>query len=148
MTQHAAPILSRWHIYTRFGQFEASREDIITFPDGVPGFEACRQFVLIKSDSMAPLKCLQAVEPPYPSFLVIDPKLVEPEYQLKLGANDRRRLGGADEVLLRLVIVASTDQGASVNLRAPVVINTTQMVGYQVIPEESSYPLTRALDVE
>jgi flagellar assembly factor FliW len=147
--------VTRWQLYTRFGPFEAERQDVIHFADGIPGFEGCRQFVLIASDQLAPLRCLQALEEPYPSFLVIDPALIDPGYDVALSARDESRLsrhGGedagadaADAPLLRLVMVTSTEQGATVNLRAPIVISTRQMIGCQVIPEESAYSVSHPL---
>ena len=62
-------------IVTRFGEFDAEPADVLSFPQGLPGFEPCRQFVLLSADDLHPLQCLHAVAGPPASFLVIDPRV-------------------------------------------------------------------------
>ncbi len=134
---------TRISVDTRFGAFEADLRDMVTFPDGMPGFEACRRFVVLSSIEMAPIQCLHAVDGPPASFLAIDPRLVLPSYRSVLSQADRLRLGVTDEgplLWLALVTVAD-DNSAVVNLRAPIVINPTRMTGFQVMPHNSLYPL-------
>jgi flagellar assembly factor FliW len=121
--------------------------DVIRFPGGLPGFEACRGFVLMASDSLGPVQCLKAVEGPAASFLVIDPRRVFPEYRCELSAADMHRLGitAADRIaekLLWLVLITiEVDGTIAVNLRAPVVINPDRMIGHQVVPFQCVYPI-------
>ena len=133
----------RVRLQTRFGEFEADARDVLRFPAGLPGFEQCRHFVVLSSMAMAPLQCLHAVDGPAASFLTVDPRLILPQYRCVLSAEDRDRLG-ADErtLLLWLALVAVDEQDvATVNLRAPVVINPTRMIAFQVMPHDSLYPL-------
>ena len=121
----------------------ALARDVIQFPHGLPGFEQCRGFVLMASDSLGPLQCLKAVQGPPASFLVIDPRRVLADYRCELTHNDRRRLGaGADDTLLWLALVTiELDSTITVNLRAPIVINPSRMIGCQVVPYDCIYPL-------
>lgn len=127
---------------TAFGTFHVAAHDIITFPAGMPGFEQCRQFVLLSSDDLSPFQCLQSVEGPAASFLVIDPRRALADYRCALTEVDRLRLGGEheDTLLWAAVVSVQADQ-TQVNLRAPVVINPRLMVGYQLMPSNSLYPL-------
>jgi flagellar assembly factor FliW len=139
----------RVRVNTRFGEFEADPRDILSFPDGMPGFEQCHRFVVLSSMTMAPLQCLHAVDGPPATFLAVDPRLVLPKYRCVLSAGDLARLG-ADEsgVLLWLALVTVDDSGeATVNLRAPVVVNPSRMTGFQVVPSNSLYPLRYPLAV-
>jgi flagellar assembly factor FliW len=131
------------HLETRFGVFDADRRSLVEFPVGVPAFEQCRHFVLMASPSIDPFQCLHAVDGPAASFLVINPKLVFPEYRCKLSPADRDRFQVTDQApLLWLVLVSLKDNGeAFANLRAPVVINPARMIGYQVMPHDSLYPM-------
>ena len=117
--------------------------DVVQFPHGLPGFEQCRGFVVLASDSLGPLQCLKAVQGPAASFLVIDPRRVLADYRCELTDNDRRRLGaGADDTLLWLALVTiELDSTITVNLRAPIVINPARMIGCQVVPYHCVYPL-------
>ena len=138
-------------VKTGFGEFDVRPEDVLTFPTGLPGFERCRRFVLVSSEDIAPFQCLQSVDGPPASFLVIDPRLVLPTYRAVLSAVDCIRLGVApDATLLWLAIVVpgDTDERPQVNLRAPIVINPATMVGYQLMPSNSLYPLRHPLGGE
>ena len=117
--------------------------DTIRFPQGVPGFESCRGFVLMASDALGPLQCLKAVDGPPASFLVIDPRRVLPDYRCELSALDQARLGVHDQdTLLWLALVTiELDGTITVNLRAPIVINPAAMVGQQVVPYHCVYPI-------
>lgn len=117
--------------------------DAVRFPNGLPGFEACRSFVLMASENLGPLQCLKAVEGPAASFLVIDPRRVLPEYRCDLSDADRHRLGVTDtSTLLWLVLITiELDGTITANLRAPVVINPERMVGHQVVPHDCVYPI-------
>lgn len=127
---------------TAFGTFHVTANDVIAFPSGMPGFEQCRRFVLLSSDELAPFQCLQSVEGPAASFLVLDPRRALPDYRCLLSEVDRLRLGTADDgaLLWASIVTVQADQ-TFVNLRAPVVINATRMVGYQLMPSNSLYPL-------
>jgi len=126
-------------------------ESVISFPEGLPGFETCRGFVLVSSPELEPLQQLQSVIGPHASFMGIDPKRVLPNYHCTLSQADRERLGATeDSVLLWLALIAIEQDGtATANLRAPVVINPETMIGRQVMPYRGLYALRHPLsDVE
>jgi flagellar assembly factor FliW len=119
----------------------SAQQQVIEFPAGIPGFETCRRFVLLAPADLAPLSCLRALDPPAASFLVVDPKLLDPKYDLTLREFERTRLGANNEPLLWLAIVTVDTDGASANLRAPVVINPRRMIGCQFIRDDHDYPV-------
>ena len=148
MTTTGSPVFDR-KTDARFGPFELGTPHVIQFPAGIPGFEGCRRFVLIVSHDLAPLSCLQALDPPEASFVTVDPALLVPEYDFTLRELERRRLGASDqEKLLWLALVTIEDGIATANLRAPVVINPRRMVGCQFIREDSDYPVRFLIDLE
>jgi flagellar assembly factor FliW len=129
-------------VETAFGTFDVSPDEIIAFPAGLPGFEECRRFVVLSSRELEPFKCLQSVEGPSASFLAVDPRRAFPDYRCVLSDVDRARLGDPDETsLVWLAVVTVLDDQTLVNLRAPVVVNPTRMLGYQLMPSNSLYPL-------
>lgn len=137
-------------VETRFGTFQAAEHDVIQIPGGVPAFEGCTRYVLVSGPDIQPFNCLQGLDAPSPSFLVIDPRLVEPAYRAALSAMDARRLESVDgEPLLYLAIVHLAASGeASVNLRAPIVINPRRMVAIQALPHDSGYRHDHPLRLE
>ena len=141
MTAHGLPgDVTR--VETAFGTFDVAAGDIVSFPAGLPGFEECRRFVVLSSRELEPFKCLQSVEGPSASFLAVDPRRAFPDYRCALSDVDRVRLGEPDEAtLVWLAIVTVTAEETIVNLRAPVVVNPARMLGYQLMPSNSLYPL-------
>lgn len=132
---------------TEVDQTSVDPKNVVNFPDGLPGFEACRRFVLLSSDETAPLRCLHALEGPNASFLAIDPKAALPNYRWELSAADRNRLGVTDDTALLWLALVMVDEDGTVtaNLRAPVVINPERMVGFQIMPFQCVYPLRHVL---
>jgi flagellar assembly factor FliW len=133
----------RLQLRSRFADVEVDPRDVVSFPDGLPGYEGSREFVLLDIDDLAPLKVLHAINGSEPCFLVVDPKSVMPTYRCEITGADRLRLGAAeDATLVWLAIVTVRGDGeVAVNLRAPIVINPAGMIGRQVMPNACVYPL-------
>lgn len=125
---------------------EITVSETVRFQDGIPGFESCRQWVILAAEEQTPLRRLQAVDGDA-AFLAIDPRSVMDAYRCELSNTDRRRLGVVDDTpLLWLALVIVEPAGAvTVNLRAPIVINPRTMLGQQVLPQDSLYPLRHVL---
>ena len=126
---------------------EITVSEAVTFPDGIPGFESCRNWVVMAAEEATPLRRLHAIDGAEASFLAIDPRVVLDNYRCDLSAADRRHLGAGDnDPLLWLAIVMMEPSGAlTVNLRAPIVINPKTMIGQQVLPHNCLYPLRHVL---
>lgn len=125
--------------------------DVVHFPEGLPGFEACRRYVVVTAASFEPFCSLQGQGAGAPAFVTIDPRYVVPDFDCSLDPTDRARLHlSADDSpdnlpLLWLAVVTATDGGATVNLRAPIVINPQAMRGVQLVSAASEQPLAFAL---
>ena len=147
MTRVTAPDAPQSEDRRAVGGVAVDPTAVIRFPDGLPGFELCRSFVLLSSPELDPLRQLRTVDGPEASFVGIDPKRILPTYRCELSEFDRERLGATDEsVLLWLALIALDDDGTTtVNLRAPVVINPDTMTGRQVMPHRGLYALRHVL---
>ncbi len=132
---------------TRFGQLETleiPEEMVLEFPYGLPGFESHNSFALIEDARYVPFHWLQSMVDPAVVFLVIDPKLVVEEYRVNFAELDVDCLelvvSGEPEVLCVLVMPKDI-ASATINLKAPVIVNRTRRRGKQVILAEERYPL-------
>lgn len=125
---------------------EITVSETVTFPNGIPGFESCHKWVVLAAEGQTPLRRLHAVDGEA-AFLALDPRQVLEGYRCELNDADRARVGAdATTTLLWLVLVNVEASGAvSVNLRAPIVINPRTMMGQQVMPHDSLYPLRHVL---
>jgi len=151
MIQHPVPFPPAAHP-ERTGdveRLEPRLEDVITFPDGLPGFEVCRRFVMMSYEGTLPIVCLQGLEASSPAFLTVDPALVLASYRLDLSPSDCRRLDAreGDTLVWLAIVTVGADQAATVNLRAPIVINPRLMIAFQVMPHDCLYPLRHPLSL-
>lgn len=124
----------------------AGPETVIRFPEGLPGLEQAHDWQMVEHEDAAPFLWLQSVDRPAISLLVVDPLVVAADYDPKLSVHDLARVGlVADEPRVVLAVVTWRDDGPTVNLRAPLVLNPTRMLGAQVILEEARWPLRHTI---
>jgi flagellar assembly factor FliW len=123
---------------------------VVTFTEGLPGFEACRRFVLVESEALRPFRLVQGLDDGGPSFVGIDPRRVEESYDVPLDRGDLARLQAepGQPLVWFAIITARSDRPATANLRAPIVINPKSMRGIQLLPPDSSYRVDHPLSVE
>jgi len=115
---------------------------VVRFPDGIPGFEMCQRFALIAADDLSPLSCLQGLDAPFPSFLAADPVNLRADYRPVLSEADRARLGAREgDAVLWLVLLTIDLQQVTANLKAPVAVNASTMLGRQILLEETDFPV-------
>ncbi len=133
---------------SNFGTVDFRDEDVILFPGGMPGFEQLHRFLLIDTEACEPLRFLQSIERPEISFPVIDPLVLEPDYKVELTAEQRSRLELTDDsdLLIWCVVTVSEDAlKATMNLLAPVVVNSVNSKAAQIVLVGQDYPIERPL---
>lgn len=133
------------HIKTgRFGTIEIDERKNITFPHGIPGF-AEREYAIVVIESHLPFFWLQAISNPDLAFVLSDPFLFFPDYSPKISVPDKTFLGISDEMMLYAITVVREGPVVSLNLLAPLVINTKTNVGKQVILEGANYTVRHSV---
>lgn len=128
-----------------FGRIEIGDDSIITFPEGIPGFEELRKFTLIDmGEDLSNLFWLQSVERPEISFIVTDPFVIYNGYEVNIPDNDLELLEitKPETVLALAIMVVSEDpKDIRVNLKAPVIINVDKKLGKQILQQNESLPI-------
>ncbi|EON70431.1 flagellar assembly protein FliW [Lysinibacillus sphaericus] len=137
-------------IATKFlGEVEITNEDVITFPEGIPGFPDVTKFVLLPLDQDLPLALLQATESAELGFIVAYPFVFKPDYAFDLSMEDSEVLvAEREEDLVTYAIVTLKEKlsESTMNLLAPVVISMKKKVGKQIVLSDSkAYPLRFSL---
>ena len=79
------------------GLGDIADESIITFPEGLPGLDDCKRFVILRPEGIEPILLFQHVGDEDLSLPVIPVKAVREDYQLHLSPGDRKLLGFPDE---------------------------------------------------
>ena len=118
---------------------------VLQFPEGLPGFESLREFVLRQEADLLPVVFLVSLSEPQVSLPVILARHLRPDYQLCLSEEDRRTLNVTEDAApganLLCLAVLNLGDGARpcANLLAPIVINTANSKAKQVIQIETPY---------
>ena len=111
------------------------KESTISMPLGLLGFEQVKKYVLIITPEEEPFLWLQMLDNQNQGFVVVSPATVVPAYAPDIIQADVEFLNlqsPADALILNIVTVRNGQ--ASVNLKGPIVINRTTLVGKQCIP--------------
>lgn len=129
-----------------FGEIDIEEDKIIRLENGMIGFPDMQNFALIfdeKKGNEAKIMWLQSMDEPEMAFPVMRPELVMPEYNPTVNDEVLEPLGTmTDEnmfVVATLTAVADVKKN-SVNLKAPIIINTETRKGCQIIVEDD-YPV-------
>ncbi len=119
------------------GEIEVSPERVLTFPAGLPGFEACRQFALLHAEGNdAPqLFMLQSLDDADVGFNVTTPDILGLNYEFVLSDAevDDLQLTDPADVSVLLIVRRDGDNPVHANVMAPLVINTATRRGLQKI---------------
>lgn len=130
-----------------FGEIELGEDKIITFDNGIMGFEDLKKYTIlfdIESGEEPMISWLQSVEEPELAIPVINPLLIKEDYNPTVEDELLNSLGElTDEnlVVLLSLTVPSDITKTTANLKAPFIINADKKKGCQVIVENSDYPV-------
>ncbi|MBF0400418.1 MAG: flagellar assembly protein FliW [Magnetococcales bacterium] len=127
---------------TRFGSLTFGEEDLIHLEDGLMGFPNSKRFLLFPYSENSAFFWLQSVDEPEVAFIVVNPFEFFANLDITISDEDTLSLGllrGEDAEVFSLVNVPD-DQPEAVrtNLAAPVVVNTCNRKGKQMLVREYS----------
>ena len=125
---------------SRFGPVDVDDTRIITFPRGILGFPTHKAYVLIQPEYDSTFYWLQSTDTPDLAFVVTDPLLFVPDYQIPLREETRLELGinGIEEAQV-LVIVNKVGDTLTANLQGPLVIHASTRNAGQIVISEKKY---------
>ena len=129
---------------TRFGDINIAPGKIITMPEGLPGLDAFKRYALLSTEETDPFHWLQALDAADVSLAVINPYLLMPEYKPMVPEEVFEQLGAGnteDVLVLTVAVIPREFRNMTTNLLAPILINTKNNVGKQVILDNSEYAL-------
>jgi flagellar assembly factor FliW len=121
-----------------------------TFLTPPPGFAPEVNFLLSAvdgADGLYSLKSEQSGDAEGLRLFVLDAAVYLPGYQPEISEDQRLQLDLADAGEARVLVVAnSTEAGTTVNLLAPIVLNTRTLSCAQVILDEQDWPVRVPLE--
>ena len=125
---------------TRFGPVEVEQQRVLEFPAGLLGFPQQKKYVLLQTNDEGNFFWLQSVDNPAVAFVVCDPLLFAPDYQVPARTEEFRaiNLERVDEAQV-FVIVNKVDTTLTGNLQGPLVVSASNRKGVQLVLSEKKY---------
>jgi len=123
-----------------FGEIEVEETKIIDFEEGLPGFPDDKRFILLENEE--PFCWLQSADDGGNAFILVDAFAVLPDYSPQVEREEFASLGEyrPDEYLIYNIVVLPEDiNEMTVNLLAPILINSVTKKGRQVIAKNDDY---------
>ncbi|WP_421101419.1 flagellar assembly protein FliW, partial [Sporosarcina psychrophila] len=136
---------------TILGEVEASESEILTFENGLPGFENEKDFILLSIEGNEVYQILQSINSKEVGFVTANPYLFTNDYSFNLDESTIEALSIKSEedlIVLTIVTVKEPFNASTVNLKAPVIINTKSKKAKQCILENADYPIRYSIDAQ
>lgn len=123
-------------VNTRFGRIDVDPDTILTFPEGMPGFENLKRFKLFHEHDTGAVFLLQSLDDPEVQFSLADPVNFRVHYQMTLSDAETALIELKDTSELRVLVILSRleqEEGESIhaNFLSPLVINVQTRLGLQ-----------------
>ena len=129
---------------TRFGELEVNPTDIITFSEGLLGFENQKKYFVVDPGDSTLILWLQSTEDEKIAFPIIEPKIFKPDYIARLSAAELRELKLENinhSAVFSILTIPEDVTQMTANLKAPLVINLKEQIAKQVVLQENEYTI-------
>ncbi len=137
-----------------FGVIDIADSKVINLAHGLIGYPDMKKYTLIfdeEKKDRGNIMWLQSLDEPDFAMPVMMPQLVAPEYAPAFDDEVLKPLGELTEdntYILVTVRVPKNPKESTVNLKAPIIVNTDTLVGDQIIVEKDEpirFPIYQAL---
>ena len=125
------------------GEIEFSEEQVMEMPSGMIGFPSLHRYLLFPfDDPEVPFLWWQCIDDPMLCFIMIDPSLVCPDYEVALSADEFEDIdlrSASDGSVYVVVTVPADPREMTVNLMGPIVINHSARKAKQLVLTDPRY---------
>lgn len=125
---------------TRFGDLEIDRKDIITFNEGLLGFEQFKKFIIVDPGDQTLILWFQSIDDAATAFPIIEPKIFNPDYSIKLLPNELNSLDLEtvnQACVYTILTIPKNITEMSANMKAPIVINNQTKKARQIVLQDN-----------
>lgn len=133
---------------SRFGEVEVDDSNIIKMVKGPLGFEDYTEFCLINHRPGSSMRWFQSTQQESLAFVVIDPSEFVNDYEIEISDFDTEKLhleNADDALVLSIVTVNKADNNITTNLAAPIIINSKELCGLQIVLQDNRYSVKHML---
>lgn len=125
---------------TRFGRVQVSNEDLITFAEGILGFNDLKKFILLDDPNDDIFAWLQSCEAADVAFPILEPELFSAQYKVVLTKSDLEALkldGKKVPRCFSIITIPDDPTQMTANLKAPIVINVELRIARQCVLQDN-----------
>ncbi|UII55613.1 flagellar assembly protein FliW [Cytobacillus spongiae] len=124
------------------GKLEIEPNTIITFESGIPSFEEEKRFIVLELNDDTPFFVLQSTQTPELAFLLINPFAYFQSYEFSLPEQILEKLkidNKEDIATFSILTIKEPFDETTANLKGPIIINTKEKLGKQLLLVEEIY---------
>ncbi len=125
-------------IDTRYGKQMVAKSSLLTFPDGLPGFEHLREFKLFHEQDTESVHFLQSTQDAGVRLPVVAPHSCKIDFRIELSDAETAKLQiqPEDDIMVLVTLSDNPEQpktGITANLMGPIIINAQSRIGIQKV---------------
>jgi len=127
-----------------FGELKIEEEKILTFEEGILGFEDKKKYILLSNEEKSAFFWLQSIEDEGLAFAIVNPFMFYPEYTPEIPDTVLEAIGELkqeDLGVYTILVIPENQEEMTTNLKAPIVINTKTQKGAQAVVENAEYDI-------
>jgi flagellar assembly factor FliW len=124
------------------GLIQIDEDRFINFVNGIPGFQDENKFVVIPLEEDDTFYIMQSVNTSTLAFVMVNPFTYYPDYDFTLEDSVVQKLeikDSKDVLVYSILTVQDPFENTTVNLQAPVIINSKNHQGKQIILNNEKY---------
>lgn len=129
-------------VHPRFGEIYYTNQDLISFPQGLLGFEKKKRFLLYEREKDSPFQWMICADDAEVSFLLLDPKLFLKEYTPPISRRDLVELEIDHPQSLQMLVIVTLNRDThqlTGNLSGPILVNHEKRIGKQLVLLDDKY---------
>ncbi len=133
------------------GEITIDPSEILHFAHGIPGFEEENKFILLPLEENSTFQILQSIKTEQLAFIITSPYSVVSDYSFDIDEATVKALDikNEDEIaVFAIVTLKDSLRNSTINLKAPIVLNTINKKAKQVILDKDNYAIRHKLKFE
>ena len=124
-----------------YGQIEVNERQRVSFPAGLLGFESFKDYVLLDAERQ-PFYWLQSLDVEQVAFILINPFLFRPDYEMNIDNEELLPIGVTDPgkaIIFSIVTIPADGSPMTANLQGPLIINRDNRLAMQAVLTDSRW---------
>jgi len=128
--------------HSSLGEISYKKDDLLTFPQGLLGFEKKKRYILVEREACHPFQWMLCPDDANVGFLVVNPLIFQPDYSPNISRRELKELeiDNPQSLSMYVIITLKEDFSATTaNLSGPILLNAEKKIGKQLVLLDDSY---------